>query len=256
MKTTSILSNCKSRLNHRAVSGNIGSGKTTLCNYLKNNLPGSKVYFEKYELNEHLQPFYEYIVNNTGKGNQYNPHALPVQLNFLMQRVRLEKELDKEILEREKNLKELRCRGGSPTTEKNTPEIEIHVIDRSIFEDNEIFAKNQIDSGMMTQEEYKQYLEVYEKHIHEVLKPDLMVILNQDPTVLHSRVMQRGREMEKGMSVDYLSNLQQRYFNSLEPFLKSKDVVYFRQNPEGPKDVEGSNRAVLESVKKELLLSN
>lgn len=239
------------------MSGNIGSGKTTLCNYLKDNLPGSRVYFEKYELNEHLQPFYEYIVNDSGNGNPYNPHALPVQLNFLMQRVKLEKELDRDILAREKNLQALRESGGTSSgTGEKAPQVEIHVIDRSIFEDNEIFAKNQIDSGMMTQEEYKEYLAVYEKHVHEILKPDLMVILNQDPKVLHSRVMKRGREMEKGMSVKYLSNLQDRYFNSLEPFLKSKDVVYFRQKPQGPQDVEGSNRSILESVKKELLLSN
>lgn len=237
------------------MSGNIGSGKTTLCNYLKDHLPGSKVYFEKYELNEHLQPFYEYIVNNTGKGNPYNPHALPVQLNFLMQRVRLERELDKEILEREKDLKSGKCNGGPSSLAGKEPEIEIHVIDRSIYEDNEIFAKNQIDSGMMTDEEYEEYLEVYNKHVNEILPPDLMVILNQEPKVLHERVMKRGREMEKGMSVEYLANLQARYFNSLEPFLKSRNVIYFRQNPEGSQDPITSNRAILEGVVKELFSS-
>lgn len=223
---------------------------------MKDHLPGSRVYFEKFELNEHLQPFYEYIVNNTGKGNPYNPHALPVQVGFLMQRVRLERELDKEILEREKFLKEIKGPGGSPTTGESSPEIEIHVIDRSIFEDNEIFAKNQFDSGMMTQEEYDEYLKIYNKHINEILPPDLMIILNQDPKILHERVMKRGREMEQGMSVDYLANLQERYLNSLEPYLKEKGVVYFRQNPNGPKDIEGANRVILEAAKKELLQAN
>lgn len=223
---------------------------------MNDNLPGSKVYFEKFELNEHLQPFYEYIVNNTGKGNPYNPHALLVQVGFLLQRVRLERELDKEIYEREKMLKELKGPGGNPTITEEKPEIEIHVIDRSIFEDNEIFAKNQIDCGMMTQSEYEEYLAVYNKHIDEILAPDLMVILNQDPKVLHERVMKRGREMEKGMTVEYLANLQDRYFNSLEPFLKNKGVVYFRQNPEGPKEIEAANKAILEAIKKELLQSN
>lgn len=240
----------------RAVSGNIGSGKTTLCKYLNDQLPGCKVYFEKFETNEHLQPFYEYIVNNAGTGNPYNPHALAVQVGFLMQRVRMEKEVDKEIGEREKLLKELKGPGRSPTTGENSPEIEIHVIDRSIFEDNEIFAKNQIDSGMMTLEEYEEYLKIYNKHIEEILVPDLMVILNQDPKILHERVIKRGREMEKGMDLDYLSNLQARYSGSLEPFLKKKGVVYFKQNPSGPTDSEGANRAILEAVKKVLLQSN
>jgi deoxyadenosine/deoxycytidine kinase len=238
------------------VSGNIGSGKTTLCNYLKENLPGSKVYFEKFELNEHLQPFYEYIVNDTGKGNPYNPHALPVQVGFLLQRVRLERELDKEILEREKFLSGQKPGGDTPTSGQGKTPIEIHVIDRSIFEDNEIFAKNQLDSGMMTREEYEEYLKVYDKHIGEIMSPDLMVILNQDPKVLHERVMKRGREMEKGMSVDYLANLQERYFNSLEPFLKNKGVIYFRQSPNSPKDVASANQEILEAIKKEFLENN
>lgn len=223
---------------------------------MNEHLPGSKVYFEKFELNEHLQPFYEYIVNNTGKGNPYNPHALPVQVGFLLQRVRLERELDKEIYEREKKLNELKGPEGNPTIAEKKPEIQIHVIDRSIFEDNEIFAKNQIDSGMMSQSEYEEYLAVYNKHIDEILSPDLMVILNQDPKILHERVMKRGREMEKGMTVEYLANLQDRYFNSLEPFLKNKGVVYFRQNLEGPKEIEAANKAILEAIKKELLQSN
>ena len=238
------------------MSGNIGAGKTTLCNYLKANLPGSKVYFEKFEQNEHLQPFYEYLVKNSGKGDNHNPHALPVQLNFLMQRVRLERELDKEIIEREERLKEqFKRNDGAPTTSNLQPEIEIHIIDRSIFEDNEIFAKNQLDSGMMTQEEYEQYLEVYNKYIEEIIAPDLMVIMSQDSKVLHERVMKRGREMEKEMSLEYLENLNQRYLHALEPMLSLRNVLFFRQEAETSKDLEGVNRAILESVTNKLKLA-
>lgn len=238
------------------MSGNIGAGKTTLCNYLKTHLPGSKVYFEKFELNEHLQPFYEYLVKNAGKSDNYNPHALPVQLNFLMQRVRLERELDKEILEREESLRDqAKGKGGSPTTESFKPEIEIHIIDRSILEDNEIFAKNQRDSGMMTEEEYQKYLEVYNKYIEEIIAPDLVVIMSQDAKVLHERVMKRGREMEKDMGLDYLENLNNRYLNSLEPMLSSRNVPFYRQQNEGPKDIESANRAVLETIANTLSLA-
>lgn len=237
------------------MSGNIGAGKTTLCNYLKANLPGSRVYFEKFELNEHLQPFYEYLVKNAGKGDNYNPHALPVQLEFLGQRVRLERELDKKIIEREQSLKErFKGTGGSPTTGKVEPEVEIHVIDRSIFEDNEIFAKNQLDSGMMTQEEYQQYLEVYNKSIDEIIAPDLMVIMSQDAKVLHERVMKRGRDMEKEMSLEYLENLNHKYLYGLEPMLQSRNVKFFRQESESPKDAEGANRAILKRIISQLEL--
>lgn len=229
------------------MSGNIGAGKTTLCKYLQEHLPGSKVYFEKFELNEHLQPFYEYLVAHAGDGSAYNPHALPVQLNFLLQRVRLEKELDAEIQEREAKLRE---------EKQEQPPVEVHVIDRSIFEDNEIFAKNQLDSGMMTAAEYQEYLAVYSKHIDEILPPDLMVILHQEPKVLHERVMARGREMEKGMTVEYLQNLNHRYADSLEPLLQARNVRYIRQQAGGPQPAEEANRALLQAVASALGLAD
>lgn len=172
-----------------------------------------------------------------------------------MQRVRLERELDKEIIEREQTLKKLmKGNEGSPTTGKIEPEIEIHIIDRSILEDNEIFAKNQRDSGMMTEEEYQQYLEVYHKNIEEIISPDLVIIMSQDAKVLHERVMKRGREMEKDMGLDYLENLNNRYINSLEPMLKSRNVCFYRQEADGPKDIEGANRTILETVNTKLHL--
>ena len=131
---------------------------------------------------------------------------------------------------------------------------QVYVIDRSIYEDNEIFAKNQLDSGMMTQDEYQKYLQVYNKYIGEIIPPDLMVIMNQNPKTLHERVMARGRAMEKGMTVEYLENLNHRYIDSLEPLLLSRSVRFIRQTPEGPKEAEEANLSILETIKKELCL--
>lgn len=164
----------------------------------------------------------------------------------------MERELDKEIMEREERLRSQKEVQGAPTTSKSEPEIEIHIIDRSILEDNEIFARNQLDSGMMTQEEYQQYLEIYSKNIEDVIAPDLMVIMSQDAKVLHDRVMKRGRDMEKEMSIEYLENLNNRYLNSLEPMLTSRKIQFFRQGSEGPKDQEGSNKFILEAIRSKL----
>lgn len=217
----------------RAVSGNIGSGKTTLCNYLKTELPGSRVYFEKYELNQYLEPFYEHLKKNAQ--DLYNPFALPVQMNFLGQRIRIEKEVDTEILAQRQSY-------------EAEQQPQIHVIDRSIFEDNEIFAKNQLDSGMMTQAEYEKYLEVYLSNIDQIIKPDFVVILTQDVKVLHQRIVNRGREMEKDMSIDYLQNLQHRYDHALVPFLEKRGINYLKTSPDLSLDAGSSNRKVLEAI--------
>ena len=211
-----------------------------MCNFLRNELVGSKVYFEKYELNEHLKPFYDHLMKKDP--NPYNPFAFPVQMNFLNQRIRLEREVDKEIItSKNKN-----------STGEN--QIEVHVIDRSIFEDNEIFAKNQLDSGMMTQEEYESYLQLYNKTIDEITKPDIVIVLNQEVKTLHERIMKRGREMEKDMSIEYLQNLQNRYDYALLPFLTQRGVKFFRPEADPNSDPLISNKKILEVIVKGLNL--
>jgi deoxyadenosine/deoxycytidine kinase len=130
------------------------------------------------------------------------------------------------------------------------------VIDRSIFEDNEIFAKNQLDSGMMTQTEYEKYLEVYMSNIDQIIKPDFVVILTQEVKVLHQRILNRGREMEKDMSIDYLQNLQNRYDYALVPFLEKRGIKFLKTTPDLSLDPASSNRKVLEAILAHLQLSD
>ena len=72
--------------------------------------------------------------------NGYNKYALRTQLNFLEQRYRREKE-------------ECTC---SDT---------IYFTDRCMIEDNLIFAKNSVNSGVMHKNEYEEYLGVYEGYM-------------------------------------------------------------------------------------------
>jgi deoxyadenosine/deoxycytidine kinase len=164
-------------------------------------------------------------------------------MNFLGQRIRIEKEVDSEILAE----RQAWAADQQP---------QIHVIDRSIFEDNEIFAKNQLDSGMMTQEEYGKYLEVYLSNIDQIIKPDFVVILTQDVKVLHQRVRNRGREMEKDMSIEYLQNLQNRYDHALVPFLEKRGINYLKTTPDLTLDPAASNKKVLCAILDHLQLPN
>lgn len=212
------------------------------------------MHFEKFEQNENLALFYDALKKSKETGEVYNPYALPTQLHFLQQRIRLEKAVDQQIvLEKEKNKKLL------PNERRRA----VHVIDRSLFEDNEIFAKNQRDSGLMNEEEYLQYLELYNKHVDEILKPDLIVYLRPSIETLQRRIKARGREMEKDLSKEYLENLQHRYDYSLEPYLKSKKISLIKcstdEGPEShPEDRETrkieTNQKILQTIKTELEL--
>ena len=121
--------------------GNIGVGKTSIGQLLsKSTFNKSKSQFieEAFKTNPFLGSFYSEmnIVGPTG----YNKFALRTQLNFLEQRFNREKE-------------ECVC----PET--------MYLIDRCMLEDNLIFAKNSVNSGVMNNNEYLEYLEVYNGYI-------------------------------------------------------------------------------------------
>ena len=185
---------------------------------------------EKFELNPFLHPFYEHIKASKA-GFTYNPWAFKCQMNFLDQRIKLEKEVDRLISEAPET--------GAPS---------YYVVDRSIFEDNEIFAKNNLDSGLMTQQEYSDYLQVYTAGIDELRPPDLVIILNQDVQVLLDRILTRGRDMEKDMSLDYLANLQHRYTHALEPFLALRGVPFVKVSPKDLLETELMNQQVADLI--------
>lgn len=173
----------------------------------------------------------------------YNPYALPVQLNFLNQRIKMEKEIDEKI---RKSL--------TPKSKEEEVQLELHIVDRSILEDNEIFAKNQLESGLMTQAEYLEYLKVYEKNVQEIIHPDLVVLLKHDVKVLHDRILKRGREMEKDITVEYLQNLQNRYDLGLEPYLRSLNIPFIKFTPDPSADPTVANRPIVDAIVKQLKL--
>lgn len=194
-------------------------------------------------MNEYLQPFYEHMKRPDAASSPYNPYALPVQLNFLNQRIKMEKEIDEKI---RKSL--------TPKSKEEEVQLELHIVDRSILEDNEIFAKNQLESGLMTQAEYLEYLKVYEKNVQEIIHPDLVVLLKHDVKVLHDRILKRGREMEKDITVEYLQNLQNRYDLGLEPYLRSLNIPFIKFTPDPSADPTVANRPIVDAIVKQLKL--
>lgn len=69
-----------------SVAGNIGVGKTTLCEQLSKKFTKNHYIHEELE-NPHLVPFYEYLKENP---KQPNPHAFNLQKYFLEERFKKE----------------------------------------------------------------------------------------------------------------------------------------------------------------------
>ncbi len=159
---------------HIAISGNIGSGKTTLTEKLSKHFQW-KAEFESVENNPYLADFYE----------DMDRWAFHLQIYFLNSRINQIKRIQK--------------------SDKSV------VQDRTIYEDAYIFAQNLHTSGHINKRDYQNYLSIFNSMIDMVNPPDLLIYLRADISRLIERIQKRGREFEDAMRIDYLKNLNVHY---------------------------------------------
>jgi deoxyadenosine/deoxycytidine kinase len=166
---------------HIAISGNIGSGKTTLAEKLAKHYRWDAE-FESVDNNPYLADFYE----------DMQRWAFHLQIYFLNSRI--------------KQIK--RIQHSKKTV----------VQDRTIYEDANIFARNLHGSGYINERDYQNYLSIYESMIDFVRAPDLLIYLKADIPKLIEQIQKRGREFEDAMRIDYLKNLNQHYKDWIEGY--------------------------------------
>ncbi len=163
------------------VAGNIGAGKTTLTTRLGERL-GWQTGYESVQDNPFLADFY-------GDMARWGFH---LQVFFLGHRAEQHKAL------------------------YNLPNSAI--ADRSIYEDAHIFARVLNHLGNMPDRDYEAYKSVYQLVIAGLPKPDLLLYLDCPVDTLVERIQQRGREMEAGISADYLATLDRFYKDWIAEF--------------------------------------
>ncbi|MCS6973069.1 MAG: deoxynucleoside kinase [Cyclobacteriaceae bacterium] len=162
------------QLKHIAISGNIGSGKTTLAEKLAKHYGWTPLY-ESVDKNPYLRDFYL----------DMQRWAFHLQIYFLNSRFRQVNEI----------------RNSTKTT----------VQDRTIYEDAYIFAANLHASGYINDRDYNNYLEIFNSMIAFVPPPDLLIYLRSDIPKLVRQIQKRGRDFEYAMRLDYLKNLNEYY---------------------------------------------
>jgi len=163
------------------VAGNIGSGKTSLTERIGKRL-GWDTAYESVVDNPYLADFY----------TDMKQWAFHLNVFFLGHRA--------------DQHEELAASGKSA------------IIDRSIYEDAEIFARAAVSLGTLSERDYQTYRHVYEQVVDGLPSPDLLIFLKAPTTVLYERIQQRGREMEKTMTLEYLDLLERYYEEWLASF--------------------------------------
>jgi deoxyadenosine/deoxycytidine kinase len=157
-----------------AIAGNIGAGKSTLVEFLSRTY-GISPYYEPSEDNPYLPDFYA----------DMKRWAFHSQLYFLSNKFRIHQELDR------------------------TPGLVL--LDRTIFEDAEIFATALHEMRKIDKRDWATYCEFYKTILGAIQPPDLMIYLKCSVRTLRKRISLRGRAMERGMPLSYLKRLERLY---------------------------------------------
>lgn len=159
---------------HIGIAGNIGCGKTTLTRMLASHY-GWTPKFEAVSYNPYLEDYYKDIQR----------WSFNLETYFLTQRF-------KDVLEIAKSDKTI-------------------IQDRTIFEGVEIFVANNKAMGNLSDRDYETYMDLFHLLMSLVQAPDLLIYLRSSIPHLVSQIQKRGREYEKSISIEYLTNLNTRY---------------------------------------------
>ena len=171
-----------------AIAGNIGAGKTTLTKMLAKHY-GWEPRFESVGFNPYLEDYYSDIKR----------WSFSLETYFFKERF-------KDML--------------AITKSENTI-----VQDRSIFEGVYVFVTNNYKRGDLSERDYENYMELF-GHMKRMMQlPDLMIYLRKTVPSLIAQIQKRGREYEKGMQIDYLKDLNERYEDFIFNHYEGKVLV-------------------------------
>ena len=186
---------------HIAISGNIGSGKTTLCEMLAKRY-GWQAEFESVDNNPYLKDFYK----------DMSRWAFHLQIYFLNSRF-------SQIVKIRQSGKKI-------------------IQDRTIYEDAYIFAPNLHSMGLMSTRDFENYFALFNLMSSLIEPPDLLIYLRASIPTLVEQIQQRGRKYENNIRLDYLKHLNERYEAWVETYNLGKllivnvDNTNFRDKPE------------------------
>lgn len=174
-----------------AIEGTIGAGKTSLAKMISEEF-SAKLILEEFEDNSFLPKFY----------NDPERYAFPLEMSFLADRFYQLK--------------------------KNSSNVDIFapftIADYYIIK-SMVFARK-----TLKEDEFKLYQKLFEIVKQSIIKPDLIVYLWNSVENLQLNIKKRGRDYERNISDEYLSDIQESYFEFIK---QQKDSRILVLNTEG-----------------------
>lgn len=176
----------KLKYDYVVVEGNIGTGKTSLASRISEDFT-TKLVLERFADNPFLPLFYDQPVR----------YAFPLELSFLADRYQqLNDELSSPELFRQQTVSD-------------------YILSKSLIFAN-ITLKNDENSL------YQRLFHIINPHLP---KPDLLVYLHKDVTLLKKNIISRGRSYEQNIEEEYLKKLENGYWEFFRQLTGTRILV-------------------------------
>ncbi|MEW6030222.1 MAG: deoxynucleoside kinase [Chloroflexota bacterium] len=196
------------------VAGNIGAGKTSLTERIGERL-GWWTGYESVSDNPYLPDFYA----------DMHSWSFHLQIFFLGHRA-------EQYLEASRDARSA-------------------ILDRSIYEDAHIFARALHHMGNLSERDYLAYRHLFELVVQGLPRPGLLIYLKAPVEVLMERIRRRARNIETGITNEYLSLLDTFYDEWLKSFdlcpvltVRTDNLDYVNQ----PQALEVVTRRILDKL--------
>ncbi len=191
-----------------AIAGNIGSGKSLVAERLSQRLEWVNVPIENEGGNPYIDDFYI----------DMKRWSFELQIYFLAQRWK--------------------------TLKRVIQSNEDCIMDRTIYEDAEIFAKNLYNINLLESREFESYYELYGQVIEKIDSPALLVYLRASSEKLLENIKKRGRSYETTIDKEYIKSLNELYENWTFSYSTSPILVIDIDS----EDIFSSDEGVLNGV--------
>ncbi len=169
------------------IAGIIGAGKSTLAAALGKHLD-LPVYYEPVADNEYLADFYR----------DTKQYSFATQIYLLNRRFQQHQEII--------------WRGGGG------------VQDRTIYEDA-VFAKMLVDINLMDERDCRTYVSLFRHMSNFMCRPNVIVYLDVKPERSLERVRSRSRDVETGITLEYLTALHGEYERFIADISRTVPVI-------------------------------
>lgn len=165
------------KVNHIAIEGNIGAGKTTLANKIAEDF-NAKTVLERFADNPFLPMFYE----------DQSRYAFPLEMSFLADRYQ---QISDDLAQ-------------------------FDLFKDFIIADYHIFKSLIFAKVTLTDDEYRLYRKLFEIIYKEMPKPDLYIYLYQNTDRLLENIHRRGRSYEQEIPAEYLDKINKGYLDYIK----------------------------------------